>query len=169
MTGNFKTCLALLLIHEGGFVDHPKDPGGATNKGVTLKTYREFCGQAKTVEDLKNISDADLEHIYHAGYWAPCQCEKLPPGVDYVVFDSAVNSGQKRAIKWLQKVCGVTQDGLVGADTIQRSLEIPREKQIDLICNNRLAFLHLLPVWDTFGKGWSARIENVRNKAKQLE
>ncbi len=88
-----------MLKHEGGWADHPKDPGGATMKGVTLATYRRHFGKNKSKRALRNISDDDLGQIYRSGYWDKCRCDRLPSGVDYAVFDAAVNSGPGRSVK----------------------------------------------------------------------
>ncbi|MEZ5552415.1 MAG: glycosyl hydrolase 108 family protein [Pseudomonadales bacterium] len=89
-------------MHEGGWADHPRDPGGATMKGVTLATYRRHFGAKQDKNELKNNSDKELERIYRAGYWDVCQCDRLPSGVDYAVFDAAVNSGPGHSIRWLR-------------------------------------------------------------------
>ena len=99
MKNNFKSSLKQVLIHEGGYVDHPRDPGGATNKGVTLKTFRRFYGKSQTKNDLKKITNKQLQKIYKKGYWDKCQCDELPAGVDYVAFDQAVNSGPGRSAR----------------------------------------------------------------------
>lgn len=102
MKENFEQSLQYVLVHEGGFADHPSDPGGATMKGVTLATFRRHFGANKSVNDLKNITQAQLEQIYRSGYWDKCRCDQLPSGVDYAVFDGAVNSGPGRSAIWLQ-------------------------------------------------------------------
>ena len=118
--GNFDRSLLLVLAHEGGWADHPKDPGGATMKGVTLATFRRYRPGASKA-DLRNISDADLQRIYRDGYWNVIRGDDLPSGLDFAVFDYAVNSGPGRAAKHLQAVLGVPQDGKVGR--IKVSLE----------------------------------------------
>lgn len=123
MKNNFKTSLKHVLVHEGGYVDHPRDPGGATNKGVTLETFRRFYGNSKTKNDLKKITDKQLQKIYKKGYWDKCLCDELPKGVDYVAFDQAVNSGPRRSAKWLQAAVGVEVDGTIGEQTIEAILQ----------------------------------------------
>ncbi|MBK19052.1 MAG: hypothetical protein CMM52_09500 [Rhodospirillaceae bacterium] len=118
MKKNFENSLKHVLIHEGGWADHPRDPGGATMKGVTLATFRRHFGEAKSKRALRNISDDQLRQIYRSGYWDRCRCDQLPSGVDYAVFDAAVNSGPGRSAKWLQAVIGAKQDGGIGPKTL---------------------------------------------------
>jgi lysozyme family protein len=162
---NFKNSLEHVLVHEGGWSDHPRDPGGATMKGVTLKTYRRYFGKEKSKEDLRNISDEELEQIYRTGYWDKCHCDELPTGVDYAVFDAAVNSGPSRSAKWLQAAVGTGRDGAIGSITLSavkanNPIQITNE-----ICDRRLAYLQSLDTWPTFGKGWERRVQGVRNYA----
>lgn len=165
MKRNFKTALKHVLVHEGGWADHPRDPGGATMKGVTLNTYRRHFGQEKTKKDLRNISDAELEKIYRSGYWEYCKCDKLPSGVDYAVFDAAVNSGPGRGAKWLQSAIGAQADGQIGSRTLERVTEMDAVQVTHDMCDERLTFLQGLRTWPTFGKGWGRRVEGVRNTA----
>jgi len=159
---NFKTALKKVLIHEGGWADHPEDPGGATMKGVTLTTFRRHFGNDKSKDDLRKITDEELEQIYNSGYWSKCRCNELPTGVDYTVFDAAVNSGPGRSIKWLQAAVGAKQDGRIGSKTLSRVEEQePRQVTNDL-CDRRLSFLRKLSTWSTFGVGWERRVEGVR-------
>ncbi len=162
MKTNFKEALKHVLVHEGGWADHPRDPGGATMKGVTLLTYRRFSGKKKTKEELKNISDQELEQIYFSGYWSRCRCDELPVGVDYAVFDAAVNSGPSRGVKWLQASVGAVQDGGIGSETLGLVKDLDPVQVIDVMCDCRLTFLQGLSTWPDFGKGWRRRVEGVR-------
>ncbi len=168
MKENFTDALKHVLVHEGGFADHPDDPGGATMKGVTLITYRRHFGQNKTVEDLRNIPDVELEHIYRSGYWDTCCCDDLPDGVDYAAFDAAVNSGPGRSARWLQAAVGATQDGAIGPKTLARVKENDPAEVINAMCDRRLDFLRSLSTWSTFGRGWERRVEGVRTTALGL-
>ncbi|NLX19757.1 MAG: hypothetical protein GXY53_10840 [Desulfobulbus sp.] len=165
MKENFNRALHNVLIHEGGFADHPRDPGGATMKGVTLLTFQRFYGADKTVSDLKRITDAELAHIYRTGYWDKCRCDALPGGVDYAVFDFAVNSGPTRAVKTLQAVVGADQDGAVGPITLDLIGSRDPAAIITVLCDRRLSFLKGLPTFATFGKGWSRRVAEVQQAA----
>ena len=168
MKKNFKSALKHVLVHEGGWADHPKDPGGATMKGVTLATYRRHFGEDKSKDDLRNILDEELEQIYRSGYWNTCRCDKLPSGVDYAVFDAAVNSGPGRGVKWLQAAVGAKQDGGMGPKTLSRVGEHDPVCVTDDMCDRRLTFLRGLSNWDTFGKGWGRRVEGVRTIAMAM-
>ncbi len=119
MKENFERALALLLKHEGGYVNHPKDPGGHTNLGVTLRTWEHWMGRTVTPEELKALTSKDVYPLYRIRYWAAVRGDELPSGVDYALFDFAVNSGSPRAIKTLQAGLGVTQDGILGPTTLK--------------------------------------------------
>lgn len=165
MKRNFKSALKLVLVHEGGWADHPKDPGGATMKGVTLTTFQRFFGSDKGKQDLRNISDAELAEIYRTGYWDKCHCNELPKGLDYAVFDAAVNSGPGRSAKWLQAAVGARQDGGIGPKTLEKLKQHEPVTVTDDICDLRLTFLRSLTHWSTFGRGWNRRVEGVRSVA----
>lgn len=165
MKANFNDSLKHVLVHEGGWADHPRDPGGATMKGVTLLVYRNHFGANKTKDNLRNITDSELEQIYRTGYWEKCKCDDLPSGVDYAVFDSAVNSGPGRGAKWLQAAVGATQDGGIGPKTLEKLKDYKPAQIVNSICDNRLSFLQSLPTWQTFGKGWQKRVEDLRRIA----
>ncbi len=165
MKMNFESALKHVLVHEGGWADHPKDPGGATMKGVTLVTYRRHFGEDKSKDDLRNITDEELGQIYRSGYWSKCRCDDLPSGVDYAVFDAAVNSGPGRGAKWLQAAVGATQDGGIGPNTLSKVEEHDPIQIINDMCDGRLSFLRSLSTWSTFGKGWGRRVEGVRATA----
>lgn len=171
MDRNFARALPLVLKHEGGFVDHPKDPGGATNKGVTIGTFRAYVKPGGTVQDLKNITDEQVATVYYRHYWAAVQAHNLPSGVDYAVFDFAVNSGPSRAAKYLQAVVGVEKDGKVGPKTIAAAEAMEAADIINRLCDRRVAFLKGLKkgaMWKTFGKGWSRRVADVREHALKM-
>ncbi|HEY7821399.1 MAG TPA: glycosyl hydrolase 108 family protein, partial [Acidimicrobiia bacterium] len=116
--GNFPKCLAVTLTHEGGYVNHPRDPGGATNLGVTHKTLAAHLGRPVSKQDVRNLTQGDVEPIYRRGYWLPVKGENLPHGVDLAVFDFGVNSGPSRSAKYLQGVVGVAKDGKIGPKTL---------------------------------------------------
>lgn len=165
MRDNFDKALRLVLVHEGGFVNHPRDPGGATMKGVTLDTFRRHFGAGKTVNDLRNITQDQLASIYRSGYWDKCKCDELPAGVDYAVFDVAVNSGPGRAAKFLQAAVGAAQDGGIGPNTLSKVAAQDPAAIINSVCDKRLAFLKGLNTFATFGTGWTRRVSGVRQQA----
>jgi lysozyme family protein len=171
MQKNFKNSLTHVLVHEGGYVDHPQDPGGATNKGVTLAVFQRFYGTSKGKDDLQAITNEQLEHIYKTGYWDKCRCDALPNGVDYVVFDQAVNAGPGRSAKWLQAVVGATVDGVIGPLTIAATWRHVPAQVINAMCDARLAFKKRImngDLWKTFGRGWQARVDGVREYGIRL-
>lgn len=168
MKSNFEACLAETLSHEGGWADHPKDPGGATMKGVTIGTYERFKGRKVTKAELKAISDYDLKMIYRRGYWDEVRGDELPAGLDMVAFDGAVNSGPSRGIKWLQAGVGAQVDGLIGPATIAAANRVSARDAINRACDARMFFLRGLSTWPTFGKGWQRRVETVRAKALEM-
>jgi lysozyme family protein len=168
MDRNFSRALKLVLAHEGGYVNHPSDPGGATNKGITIGTFRAYVKPSGTVEDLKRITDEQVATVYRRHYWDAVLGAELPDGVDYAVFDFAVNSGVSRAAKYLQAVVGVGQDGVIGPATVKAARGIMHAKIIHDLCDKRMAFLKGLRTWGTFGKGWTNRVTGVRSEALKM-
>lgn len=163
----FAQVLTETLRHEGGWADHPKDPGGATMKGVTLATYQDYKPGA-TKADLRAITDADLKAIYREGYWDKVRGEDLPAGVDMVVFDIAVNSGPRRAAEWLQEAVGAVQDGIIGDKTLAKVKAADARSVIDTLDKRRDRFYRSLGNWTTFGKGWTARRLAVTKRAREM-
>ena len=165
MKENYAQALKQVLKYEGGYVDHPKDPGGPTNKGVTQAVYDSWRkSQNLPTQTVRNISDPEVAAIYRNLYWDRISGDNLPSGVDFAVFDYAVNSGVSKASKTLQAVVGVTQDGVIGPATI----EATKTYIAMAVTNKRLAFMQSLSIWSTFGKGWAARIADVKNQIKAL-
>lgn len=166
MRQNFDAALQHVLEDEGGFSNHPKDPGGATMKGVTLETYRLYKkNQHLTAEDLKKITNEELRDIYYRRYWNAVKGDDLPSGVDYCVFDCAVNSGPGRATKLLQEVIGVKSDGVIGPITLAAIKSTDPVELIHKYTDKRIQFWRSLPTFETFGKGWVARGERVQKAA----
>jgi lysozyme family protein len=168
MDRNFARALALVLKHEGGWSDHPADPGGATMKGVTLANFRRYVKPGATKDDLRGISDAQLATVYRRFYWDAVHGAELPDGVDYAVFDFAVNSGPGRAARYLQGVVGVVQDGRIGPVTLNATKAMMRATVINDLCDRRMRFLRGLNTWPSFGTGWTARVSGVRAAALKL-
>lgn len=163
----FKDALARVLLHEGGAVDHPKDPGGRTNKGITQRVYSAWRKKNNLpVRDVFKITDMEVEAIYRFQYWQPIHAEAMPAGVGYVVFDGAVNSGPKQSAKWLQRALGSLYtsgiDGDIGSVTLQAiEAHNDHDQLIADICERRMTFLQALKTWPTFRKGWTARVQDV--------
>jgi len=168
MRFNFESALGRVLVHEGGWADHPKDPGGATMKGVTLMTFRRYFGEDMGRKELLNITKDQLGLIYREGYWDQCCCDHLPSGLDYAVFDAAVNSGPRRSAKWLQQAVGATPDGVIGEKTLSLVPQLKPESLIVSATDFRTSFLTRLRTWAFFGKGWTRRIDGVRVGALAL-
>ena len=169
MEANFFKSLEMVLKHEGGFVDHPDDPGGATNKGITHKTYSDFLGRPlEDVDELKNIPDEHVQLIYKQGYWDKVKGDDLPSGVDFAIFDWAVNSGPGRAAKALQKAVGATADGAIGPMTLEAVKEYSAEDIIRSVAEQREAFYKSLRTFNTFGKGWLRRNKETRDFALEM-
>lgn len=173
MNSNFPEALRLVLKHEGGYVNHPADPGGATNLGITIGTAKRYGvdmdGDGDTdIVDIKKLTVAAASKIYKGEYWDKVAGDLLPAGLDYAVFDFAVNSGVKRAAQFLQAVLGVAQDGAIGPKTLAAIDERDVNDVIATLCDNRLSFLKRLSTWSTFGRGWSSRVAGVRSGAMKM-
>lgn len=162
-------CLARVLQHEGGYVDHPADPGGATNMGITHKTLARWRGlspwQALDKAEVRALTRAEAADIYKALYWERVQADLLPAGLDLAVFDFAVNSGPERVVKMLQALVGAAQDGIVGPMTLAAVGKFPATRLIEALCEQRLRFLQSLTAFPTFGRGWTARVADIRLSA----
>jgi lysozyme family protein len=169
MEANFFKSLEMVLHHEGGFVDHKDDPGGATNRGITHKTYADFLGRPlEDVSELKNIPEEHVQLIYKNGYWDKIKGDELPGGVDFCVFDWAVNSGPGRAAKALQKIVMVSQDGAIGPKTLIAVSEMTPTEIIENMTKQRIEFYKELGTFDTFGRGWLRRAKETRDFALDM-
>lgn len=168
MDRNFQRALSLVLKHEGGWSDHSKDPGGATMRGVTLATFRRYVKPNATKDDLRKITDEQIAAVYRRHYWDAVAGAELPDGIDYAVFDFAVNSGPARAAKYLQAIVGTSTDGKIGPATLAATRAMFHAEVIHKLCDSRMAFLKRLPTWATFGKGWTNRVTDVRRHALEL-
>jgi len=154
---NFDRAFHTLLGHEGGFVDHPDDPGGATNWGVTERVARAH-GYTGHMRDLP-VDTAKA--IYRKDYWDAVRAEELPAAIRYAVFDAAVNSGPRQAIRWLQRAVGVRDDGVIGPVTLGAVRGANPEQVLRRMLAQRLRFMTGLSNWPTFGRGWARRIADL--------
>ena len=167
MKENFESCLKAVLHHEGGYVNHPSDPGGMTNLGVTKRVWEEWVGHEVDEKQMRALTPETVAPLYKRKYWDACRADDLVSGLDYCVFDVAVNSGPGRAIKFLQSCVGVNADGGFGSATfaaVEKAQEDPN-KLVELYSAKRLEFLQSLKTFETFGKGWSRRVAEVKDKA----
>tara|TARA_R110000850_G_scaffold224212_1_gene349694 strand:- start:299 stop:901 length:603 start_codon:yes stop_codon:yes gene_type:complete len=164
MKQNADISIRKILDHEGGFVNHPKDPGGATNKGITIATFRRYIKRNGTIADLKAMTIAQAVKVYKAQYWDKVRADELPSGIDYTVADFAVNSGPSRAARYLQAALNVAQDGVIGSQTIAAAQAADPKTIIRKINADRLAFMKRIKngkLWKTFGRGWQRRVDDV--------
>lgn len=146
----FDQCFDKLISHEGGYVNHPNDPGGETKFGISKRAYPQV--------DIKALTLDAAKAIYKRDYWDRAQCDKLPPPVAYMLFDAAVNSGIGQAIRFLQRAAGVADDGALGPMTLAAVQRMDVEALAGRFLGQRLDFMTKLTTWDTFGKGWARRI-----------
>ena len=169
MRDNYLKALSLVLKHEGGYVNDPQDPGGATNKGITQKTYDAWrVRETLSKRSVRLINFWEITEIYRKQYWDKIKGDDLPLGVDYCVFDFAVNSGTDRAAKYLQRAVGAVEDGQIGPNTLAKVASRPDDIVIDFVCDERLAFMKRQPTWEHFKNGWSERVKEVRANAKEM-
>ena len=168
MKENFENALKALLKHEGGYVNHPSDPGGMTNLGVTKRVWEEFVGHEVDEQTMRGLTPEAVAPLYKKRYWDAVRGDDLPGGVDLCVFDCAVNSGVGRASKFLQQAVGVADDGKIGPGTIAAVNAMDAKALVDAFCDKRQAFLEGLPTFATFGKGWSRRVAEVREQSENL-
>jgi len=160
---NFHTALLNLLKHEGGFANDPQDPGGMTNLGVTKKVWESWIGRTATKQDMTALTPAAVSPLYKVKYWGKVRGDDLPDGVDYCVFDFAVNSGVGRASRTLQESVRTTADGMIGKGTLEAVRGVDPVELINELCNRRQVFLEGLVTFPRFGHGWTRRVKEVRN------
>lgn len=175
MSARFNECVEVVLRHEGGFVDNPADPGGATNHGISLRYARSLGSQldldGNGVVDRNDIMAVTSERastIYRNWFWHDVKGDELPAGVDLAVFDFAVNSGPSRAIKAMQKAVGTQEDGVIGPETLAKVRATPADIVIARVTDERRRFLRGLRTYPTFGRGWERRIDDVRFHALEM-
>ena len=169
----FEQCLGHVLEHEGGYVDHPKDPGGATNFGITRKTLANWRGISPwwklPKHEVQELKKSEVSAIYFRRYWRRCRADSMSMGLDHALFDFAVNSGPSRAIQYLQKILGSKPDGEIGPHTLKALREKISAKGIRWIivelCKRRLEFLRGLSTFKNFGRGWTRRVSQVQRVA----
>lgn len=168
MNSNFEASLAHVLQSEGGFVNNPSDPGGMTNLGCTKAVWEEFVGHPVSEADMRGLTPADVAPLYKRKYWDKISGDDLPAGLDYAVFDAAINSGPGRAAKWLQEAVGVVADGAIGKGTLAAVAAFDVQELIKAYNDKRLGFLQGLPTFGTFGKGWTNRVASVQAVSSSL-
>ena len=165
---NYQKCLDMILHHEGGYVNHPKDPGGETNLGVTKRVYEDFGG----TKDMKDLTVEDVAPIYEKNYWGRMKCDSIPSGLDLCVFDFGVNAGTGRSAKFLQTMIGTTADGGIGPNTLSKLSDYIDENGIEDTIKNfqaeRQSYYESLSTFETFGRGWTRRVEETTESALEM-
>jgi lysozyme family protein len=168
----FQACLDVVLLSEGGFVDNPKDPGGATNYGITRATLQAWRRHAVSVDDVATLSESEAASIYHADFWLPICGDQLPGPVALIMFDGAVNCGTNRAAHWLQAAVGAGQDGEIGPDTLAHMRSTIASHSVIAVAGEihaqRIVFQTSLATWRVFGNGWARRLANLPFQAAVL-
>jgi lysozyme family protein len=165
MSNKFSEALEVILHHEGGYVNHPKDPGGETNLGVTKRVYEDFGGE----KEMKDLTKEDVEPIYKKNYWDRVKGDDLPEGLDLCIFDFAVNAGPGRAAKFIQRLVGTTVDGGIGPNTLKCIDDYVKESSvaetIEKYQSMRQEYYEGLSTFETFGRGWTRRVDEVTQEA----
>ena len=168
MTGNFKECLDLVLKSEGGFVNHPSDPGGMTNLGVTKRVWEEYTGHEADEKIMRGLTPEKVAPLYEQRYWRPTYCEVLPRGLDLLIFSMGINAGTGRCVKLLQSSIGCVADGVIGP----RTMELIKSANVaDLIrkySEARREYYRSLKTFPIFGKGWLARVDREESEALNM-
>jgi lysozyme family protein len=168
MQENWDNSFAAVLMHEGGYVNDPRDPGGRTNLGVTQRAWEGYVGKSVDEAFMRKLTPEVVKPFYKAMYWDKIKGDQLPAGADYAAYDLAVNSGVGRAAKYLQEIAGVTADGAIGPKSLEAIKACNPKELVDALCDMRLAFLKRLSTFDTFGKGWSRRVAEVKARADSM-
>lgn len=164
MRDNTEQVLDWMALTEGGYVNHPRDPGGATNRGVTQRVYTAWKKKrGEPVKNVKEISEHEARKIFRDQYMAPVRFDDLPSGLDYAMADYSVNSGPGRAAKDLQRVLrdlghDIAVDGHVGEQTLAAVMANEASLLVSALCCRRMTFLRSLSTFDVFGKGWTRRV-----------
>jgi len=165
MKENLEGAVDLILEQEGGYVNHPRDPGGETNFGITKATARAHGYSGS----MRSLPKSFARQVYRDAYWDAVSGNELPPGVDLAVFDMAVNAGTSRAAKLLQQVLGVTDDGQIGPVTLAAAQRFGDfAKLVTVYADVRMSYYRSLRTWRTFGRGWAKRAKETNDAALKL-
>lgn len=168
MLSNWPASLALVLKSEGGFSNHSADPGGVTMLGVTKKVWEAWVKHPVDVSEMRALTPELVAPLYKSQYWDACKCDDLPRGIDYAVFDSAVNMGAGRAAKLLQAALGVKADGIIGRGTLGVAVNADPDEFLDKFSAAKENFYRGLQTFDVFGKGWLRRVADVKQMAEGM-
>ena len=168
MRENFEEALKAILKHEGGYVHHPRDPGGMTNLGVTKKVWEEWVGKPVGEKEMRALTPETVGPMYKKKYWDAVKADDLPDGLDYLMFDFAINAGPGRAIKTMQKAIGSTPDGAIGPKTMAALKAANQGELVAKFSAEKEAFYRSLPTFATFGKGWLRRVAEAKTHAETM-
>jgi len=165
---NWNKSFDLVIVNEGGYVDNKLDPGGATNWGCTQAVWEGYIGHKVSIDDMKALTKEDVKPLYKKRYWDAIHGDAIPSGLDYCLFDCAINSGVNRSAKIIQEIVGVFADGAIGNNTVSAITQLNPITAINEFCDKRQAFLESLKTFPVFGKGWSKRVSEVRTRALEM-
>jgi lysozyme family protein len=168
MNTNWQKSFELMLQSEGGFVNHPSDPGGMTNLGVTKATWEGWVGREVDEAEMRGLTPEKVEPLYKERYWDAVRGDELPAGISYLCFDFAVNAGAGRSIKTLQTAVGVPVDGGFGPITMAAVQAFDPVELIERFSQAKENFYRSLTTFSTFGKGWLNRVADVKVKASAM-
>jgi lysozyme family protein len=168
MISNWDNAFKLMLKSEGGYVNNPADPGGMTNLGVTKATWENWVGRESDEAEMRGLTPEKVEPLYKKKYWDAVRGDELPAGLDYLMFDFAVNAGAGRAIKTLQTAIGVTPDGGFGPMTMAAVQAVDPVELIERFSQAKEDFYRSLTTFATFGKGWLNRVADVKQHATSM-
>ena len=168
MQNNFERSLALVLQHEGGYVNHPSDPGGKTNLGVTQRVWEDYVGHKVDEAEMRSLTREMVAPLYKKNYWDAVCGDVLPSGADYLLFDFAINAGSFRAVKTAQKSLGINADGALGPITTQALLTANAKDFIHKFSMAKESFYRSLVNFPTFGKGWLNRVAEGKKAAEGM-
>lgn len=167
----FDEALEVVLKHEGGYVNHPRDPGGITNLGVTIGTWSSWLGRPATDAEMRNLTPRHVAPLYEKRYWKPVVFDGMDFGIALQVFDFGVNAGPRRARRLLQKAVGTVADGIYGPMTkraFKKYIEKHGERKlIERYAELRMGYYKRLKHFKTFGRGWTRRTNDVRLRGLQ--
>lgn len=162
---NFDQAFTALMGNEGGYVNHPDDPGGATRWGITARVALKngYTG------DMRDYPVADAKRVARAMYWDAVRADDLPEALRFDVFDAAYNHGPKQAAIFLQRSLGITADGVIGPVSVLAARTADARGVSMRFNAERLDLYTSLPTWASFGKGWARRVrDNLRLAAGSL-
>ena len=168
MKENFEKSLELVLQHEGGYVNHPSDPGGRTNLGVTQRVWEQYVGHKVDEAEMRSLTKEMVSPLYRKEYWDAVRGDQLPSGADYLAFDFAVNAGSFRCVKTIQRALNITADGVIGPVTVKAIQDTNAEDFINNFSAAKESFYRGLTNFPTFGKGWLNRVAEGKKAAEGM-